>query len=432
MNKLFDANLIYEAGQKAMKGSRFKYKTQLYEMTQLLQTAKIQDDLMHGKYKPAAGVKFPINERGHSRYITSNLMRDKAVNHLLCDEVIGPSIHKYLAYTNSASQKGKGVGFHRRHFEEDLRHFYMKTGSNHGWVLFIDFSGYYGNIQHEPILRTLDYFIRREQEPDVAGVAMELIRDIFKSFEMDVSRFSDEEIAEMYHGKVDPMMNRFTDPKLLTGKKMLRKGVDIGNQISQDVGIVHPYRIDNYVSIVMGCRFFGRYTDDTHVISDSKELLQNVLNDVKQIAEAYGIIVNEKKTRICKLSGFYRYLQIGYSLTDTGRVIRKINPKSITRERRKLKAYRRLLDAGRISYRDVENSFKSWMGGNWKRMSRQQISNMSLLYYELFNRRITWKKGHGRLRWLMGQPWRDSASTVTISSAERNSQTQISQESSSM
>lgn len=261
-----------------MKGSRFKYKTQLYEMTQLLQTAKIQDDLMHGKYKPAAGVKFPINERGHSRYITSNIMRDKAVNHLLCDEVISPSIHKYLAYTNSASQKGKGVSFHRRHFEEDLHHYYMKTGSNDGWVLFVDFSGYYGNIRHAPILTTLDYFIRREQDPDVADVAMELIGDIFRTFETDVSRFSAEEIAEMYHGKVDPMMNRFADPKLLTGEKMLRKGVDIGNQISQDVGIVHPYRIDNYISIVMGCRFFGRYTDDTYVISDSKELLQNVLN----------------------------------------------------------------------------------------------------------------------------------------------------------
>ena len=432
MNKLFDANLIYEEGTKAMKGSRFKYKTQLYEMTQLLQTAKIQDDLMHGKYKPAAGVKFPINERGHSRYITSNIMRDKAVNHLLCDEVISPSIHKYLAYTNSASQKGKGVSFHRRHFEEDLHHYYMKTGSNQGWVLFVDFSGYYGNIRHEPILKTLDYFIRREQDPDVADVAMELIGDIFRTFETDVSRFSAEEIAEMYHGKVDPMMNRFADPKLLTGEKMLRKGVDIGNQISQDVGIVHPYRIDNYISIVMGRRFFGRYTDDTYVISDSKELLQNVLNGVKQIAEAYGIIINEKKTRICKLSRFYRHLQIGYSLTNSGRVIRKINPKSVTRERRKLKAYKRLLDAGRIDYEDIENSFKSWMGGNWKRMSRQQISSMSLLYYQLFKRRITWKKGHGRLRWLMGQPWRDSPSTVTTSSARGSSQMQISRENSSM
>ena len=288
-------------------------------------------------------------------------------------------------------------------------------------MLFIDFSGYYGNLQHEPILATLDYFIRREQEPDVAQVAMTLIRDILRTFELDVSRFSDEEIAEMYHSKVDPMMNRFTDPKLLTGEKTLKKGVDIGNQVSQDVGIVHPYRIDNYISIVMGCKLFGRYTDDTHIISDSKEFLLTVLEGVRQIAEEYGIIINEKKTRICKLSSFYRYLQIGYSLTDTGRVIRKIHPKAVTRERRKLKAYKRKLDAGEMSYFDVENSFKSWLGGNWKRMSRQQISNMSLLYYQLFGRRPTWKKGHSRLRWLMGQPWRDSPSTATTTSATRKS-----------
>lgn len=288
-------------------------------------------------------------------------------------------------------------------------------------MLFIDFSGYYGNIQHKPILSTLDYFIQREQDPDVAQVAIELIRDIFRTFEMDVSRFSDEEIAEMYHSKIDPMMNRFTDPEQLTGEKMLEKGVDIGNQVSQDVGIVHPYRIDNYISIVMGCKLFGRYTDDTHVISNSKEFLLTVLEGVKQIAEEYGIIINEKKTRICKLSSFYRYLQIGYSLTDTGRVIRKIHPKAVTRERHKLKAYKRKLDAGEMTYSDVENSFKSWLGGNWKRMSKQQISNMSLLYYQLFGRRPTWKKGHGRLRWLMGQPWRDSTSMGTTTSAPRKS-----------
>ena len=417
MNKLHDANLIYDAGTKAMSGSKFKYKTQLYEMTQLLQTAQLQKELVLGTYKPGPGVKFPINERGHSRYITSNIMRDKTVNHLLCDEVVTPSISKYLAYTNSASQKGKGVSFHRRHFEEDLHHYYMATGSNEGWVVFVDFSGYYGNIQHEPSIATLDYFIRREQDEEVADVAMKLIRDIYKTFEMDISRFSDDEIAEMYHRKIDSMLNRGVNPKLLTGEKMLAKGVDIGNQLSQDVGIVHPYRVDNYISIVMGCKFFGRYTDDTHIISDSKELLMAVLDGVREIAKEYGIIINERKTRICKLSSFYRYLQIGYSLTDTGRVIRKINPKSITRERRKLKAYKRKLDAGTMSYADVENSFKSWLGGNWKSMSRQQISNMSLLYYQLFGRRPTWKKGHGRLKWLMGQPWRASASMATTSSA---------------
>ena len=66
-------------------------------------------------------------------------------------------------------------------------------------------------------------------------------------------------------------------------------------------------------------------------------------------------MVNDKKTRIVKLSQQFKVLQINYSLTETGRIIKKINPKSITRERRKLKAYKRLLDNNRITYIEIEN-----------------------------------------------------------------------------
>ena len=41
---------------------------------------------------------------------------------------------------------------------------------------------------------------------------------------------------------------------------------------------------------------------------------------------------------------------------------------------------------------DIENSFKSWMAGNYKKMSMQQISNMSQLYYDLFKEVPKWKK----------------------------------------
>ena len=67
--------------------------------------------------------------------------------------------------------------------------------------------------------------------------------------------------------------------------------------------------------------------------------------------------------------------RVCYSLTETGRVIRKINPKNITRERRKLKAYKRLLDSGRIDYATVENAFKSWLGSHWKYMSHGGHAN---------------------------------------------------------
>lgn len=46
MNNYYDANALFEAGTKSIKGSRWKYSTQLFEMNQLLETAKLQKALM--------------------------------------------------------------------------------------------------------------------------------------------------------------------------------------------------------------------------------------------------------------------------------------------------------------------------------------------------------------------------------------------------
>lgn len=320
------------------------------------------------------------------------------------------------------SQKGKGVSFHRREFEKCLRRHYMRYGTNDGYILLVDFSGYYANIPHAKCMAVLFHFLEKEVRDEMTLlVAKYLIREIFKTFEVDVSRFSDEEIAAMMRGKVDPMLNANIPPGQLPGRKMLPKGVDIGSQPSQNIGIVYPYRLDNFAKIVCGIKGYGRYTDDFYAIDKSKVFLRQVLEGFYRVADEYGLIINPRKTRIVKLSSEFRHLQISYSLTETGRVVRKINPKNITRERRKLKAYKRLLDAGKIDYMTVDNSFKSWIGGHWKIMSHIQIYNMSNLYFELFGRRPKWKKGHSRLCWLMAHPPKTCGGTETTISAKPRS-----------
>ncbi len=403
MSVFYDANAIFDAGTKAMAGSRFKQMTHQYEMDQLLITARLQKELMEGTYRPSPGSKFLIKERGKARYITSNTTLDKTVNHVLCDELLTPAISKYLIYDNGSSQKNKGVAFHRRRLQAHMHQYFMRHGSNEGYILLSDFSGYYPNIPHDKCKEVLERFLRKECSKEDADVAVLLIEEIFRSFELDVSRFTDDEIDEMYTGKVEAMVNYMVDCKLLTKEKMLTKGVDIGNQISQDVGIVYPYRIDNYVKIVCGIKEYARYTDDTYMISDSKDQLYETLAGVKKIASEYGIMINDRKTRICRLSEWFRILQIAYRLTDTGEVATKINPQAITRERRKLKAYGRLLDAGIRSYGEIENDFKGWLGSNYRHMSMQQIKNIVQLYYTLYRRKPKWKKGNGRLRWLTEQ-----------------------------
>lgn len=366
MNIFYDANKIYEAGTKAIKAAPFKYQSQLFEMNQLLLTAEIQKSMKEWSYKPTKGRKFVIKERGKIRNITTNDVIDKTVNHLLCDNVLSPAITPYLIYDNGASQKGKGVSFHRKRLETHLHQYYRKHKSNEGYILLIDFSGYYASIPHDSCLKNLQAFLKNTNKEE-AKIALWILKNIFDVFNIDNKN---------------------------------GRGVDIGSQPSQNIGISYPSKIDNYIKIVKGVKYYGRYTDDSYIIHEDKEFLKEILIGIKNIANELGLIINDRKTRIAKLSQQFKVLQIYYQLTETGRIIRKINPKAITRERRKLKAYKRLLDNKRLTYEEIENIFKSWMAANYKNMSMQQISNMSQLFYNLFGRKVTWKN-HGKLRYLM-------------------------------
>lgn len=175
----------------------------------------------------------------------------------------------------------------------------------------------------------------------------------------------------------------------LTGEKWMEKSVNIGDQLSQVIGIYYPYRIDNYVKYVRSQKFYGRYMDDWYIMNPSKEELLDLLDNIHRIAEEYGIHINKKKTRIVKISSTYKFLQIKYSLTDSGKIIKRINSKRVTTMRRKLKKLAVKVKNEEISYENVENMFRGWMGGFYKLLSREQRKNLIGLYEDLFEKSIT-------------------------------------------
>ena len=135
-------------------------------------------------------------------------------------------------------------------------------------------------------------------------------------------------------------------------------------------------------------KFYGRYMDDWYIMNPSKEELLDLLDHIHRIAEEYGIHINRKKTRIVKISSTYKFLQIKYSLTDSGKVIKRINPKRVTAMRRKLKRLAVKVKNEEISYENVENMFRSWMGGFYKLLSKEQRKNLIGLYEDLFEKSI--------------------------------------------
>ena len=69
-------------------------------------------------------------------------------------------MRKYLIYDNSASIKGKGIDFARKRLLVHLRKYYHQHGSNDGYILLIDFSKYYDNIQHEKLIEQFEKYGR--------------------------------------------------------------------------------------------------------------------------------------------------------------------------------------------------------------------------------------------------------------------------------
>lgn len=369
--EIFDGNVLYESFIRAKQGSDWKPQVQKFEMNYLFELADLQTELVSGDYTFLPNMEFTIHERGKVRRITGEQIRDRVSKHALCDEILTPAVQKYLIYDNSASQVGKGIDFARKRLLTHLRKYYSQHKSNDGYILLIDFSKYYDNIRHDRLMEQFEKYIH---DPN----ALNFLRKVVDRSKVDVSYMTDEE----YAGCMDTLFNSLeyeqVDKTLRTGERYMYKHLNIGDQVAQVAGIIYPIPIDNYVKIVRGVKFYGRYMDDSYAIHESKEFLEDLLQGIIAIANELGITVNTRKTRICKLSSMWRFLQVQYSLTDTGRVIQKINPKRLTAMRRKMKKL-----VYKLSEKEFDDWFNAWMCNHYKIMSKQQRENMNTLYAQL-------------------------------------------------
>lgn len=288
----------------------------------------------------------------------------------------------WYIYDNGASLKGRGISHQRERFEVHLRKYFRKYG-NEGYILFGDFTKFYDNIIHDIAKKELLKLFDNDEFLDwLLGV-------IFDGFKVDVSYMTDEEYASCLEQPFNRLEHDEIPKKLLTGEKWMRKSVNIGDQLSQILGIYYPYKIDNYVKYVRSQKFYGRYMDDWYIMSPNKEELQDLLVNIRKIASEYGIHINDKKTHIVKISGTYKFLQVKYTLTESGKIIKRINPDRVTAMRRKIKKLTSKVKTEEIPEEYLENMFRSWMGAHYKLMSKQQRKNLISLYEDLMDKNIT-------------------------------------------
>lgn len=243
-----------------------------------------------------------------------------------------------------------------------LQRHYRKYGRE-GYVLLFDFSNYFANAQHWPVSREL---AKRVHDVRIRALANECLDNF---------------------GPI---------------------GYGFGSQISQTAALMLPNKLDHFIKEKLGIKGYARYMDDGYLIHPSKEYLKECLTRMKEVCDSLGIILNTKKTKIKKLSEGFKFLQIRFKLTETGKVLRKMSFESIKKIRRKLKKFKLWNIEGRVvkiagkfvrrvfPLSDICSAYESWRGHMKRGNSFHAVERMDLYFKKLFgfhpNNKIEWRK----------------------------------------
>lgn len=344
LEQLMELQNLNECAWECTKQSRWKETTQRYLASMLPKNLELQEKVMSRQYCVSPTVNFTLNERGHIRKIEAPVVRDRIVQKSLMKHVLTPSLTPYLIYDNYASMKQRGTSFARKRFEIMLHRYIRKHGTD-GYILLIDVKQYFGSIDHEVLKRLLAP--RIENEP--------------------------EDVKRLIHYVIDTSSHS-------------GKGLNLGSECPQIFAIYYLNPVDQYVKVVRGVKYYGRYMDDIFIIGSSKAELKALLLDVEKKLSELLLAVNHHKTRIVKLTHGFTWLQVKYHIKPTGRILKIMSHNKIVRERRRLKAFRRMLDKGKMTEDEIWRAYQSWRGTIIieHNACERSVESMDKLYNSLF------------------------------------------------
>lgn len=321
--KIYQFESLYQAYKATIKGKRDKKDVIQFELDLSNQLWKLHDELQMKQYRIGNYHCFQIYDP-KKREIQALSIRDRVVQHSICDQVLKPYFEPRLIYDNAACREGKGTRFATDRLTKFMRDFYKEHGTD-GYILKFDIRKFFDSIHHEVLKEKL-------------------------------CCISDEEVKELLYHIIDSYAKEPEKDELSL------RGLPLGNQTSQWFALWYLNGLDRLIKERLRIKYYSRYMDDGILIHEDKAYLSLCLKKMTEYVEQELKLSFNEKTQIFPISQGTDYLGFRFYLTDTGKVIRRLRTSNKKRWKRRLKLYQKQYRQGTKTFEEITRSMKSYQG----------------------------------------------------------------------
>ncbi len=270
------------------------------------------------------------------RLIMSEKVEDKIVNHLVAKYILLPAVEHSLIDSNVATRYKKGSNHAFKLFNKYVTRLFQENKEI--YVLKIDISKYFYNIDHEECIRLVKRKIKDKKAIKIIENIIKTTNDSYVNKEIkymvgkEIRRVKTLNISEKEKEKKINELNSI--PLYYHGK-----GLPIGNMTSQILAVYYLNEVDHYIKETLKFKNYIRYMDDLVILDTGKEKLKQGFIKIKEKIETVKLKTN-KKSNLYKLSSGITFL--GYTFkSKNNKLIIRYNTKTSRRITRRLKNLKR-------------------------------------------------------------------------------------------
>jgi RNA-directed DNA polymerase len=251
-------NDLFFAYYECRKNKRNTINALAFEMEFEKQLIQLSHEIWGNCYKIGRSLCFVVKKPVYREIFAADF-RDRVVHHYIIGSVIF-RLENYFHPRSFACRYGKGTLYGIKKLQSDMSEA-LKISSN-SWILKLDISGYFMNIDRSILKNKFLQWLEREDDMPSKKILFQLFSQII-----------DHEPTIQAIRKGNPYdWAKIPKHKSLFGTEK-GKGLPIGNLSSQILANFYLTEFDFYVTNDLRINFYGRYVDDFYLIHESKEYL---------------------------------------------------------------------------------------------------------------------------------------------------------------